>query len=247
MAKQVKEGRPRSVHAWVAYELGTRIVSGVYSPGEYIPNEATIGEELEVSRTALREAFKILTAKGLIESRPKLGTRVRPKECWNMFDSDVLKWSFESTPSPEFLRSLFEVREIIEPNSAALAAKRATPEQIAAIEKAYQAMEEAEAGTEDVILTDIDFHMAILRATNNEFMISLGQSIKTALMGLFRISSSEESEFVASLPGHKAVFLGIRDGDSERARFEMKSLLSKSVHRALDVLEQGSAPVDIAS
>ncbi len=238
MAKQVRENRPRSVHAWVAYELGTRIVSGGYSPGEYIPNEATIGEELNVSRTALREAFKLLSAKGLIESRPKLGTRVRPKECWNMFDSDVLKWCFESTPSPEFLRSLFEVREVIEPSSAALAAKRGTPEQIDAIEKAYLAMEEAEAGTEDVILTDIDFHMAILRATNNEFMISLGQSIKTALMGLFRISSAEESGFVASLPGHKAVYQGIRDGDSERARFEMKSLLSKSVHRALDTLSQ---------
>lgn len=233
------------MHAWVAYELGTRIVSGVYQPGEYIPNEAKIGEELNVSRTALREAFKLLAAKGLIESRPKLGTRVRSKDCWNMFDSDVLKWSFESTPSPEFLRSLFEVREVIEPNSAALAAKRATPEQIDEIEKAYYAMEEAEIGTEDVILTDIDFHMAILQATNNEFMVSLGQSIKTALMGLFRISSSEESEFVASLPGHKAVFLGIRDGDSERARFEMKSLLSKSVHRALDSLP-GDSDVDVA-
>lgn len=246
MAKQVRENRPRSVHAWVAYELGTRIVSGRYAPGEYIPNEAAIGEELSVSRTALREAFKLLAAKGLIESRPKLGTRVRPKESWNMFDSDVLKWSFESTPSAEFLRSLFELREIIEPNSAALAARRATQEQIAVIEKAYLAMEEVEAGTEDVILTDIDFHMAILRATNNEFMVSLGQSIKTALMELFRISSSEESEFVASLPGHKAVYHGIRDRDPDRARFEMKSLLSKSVHRALDILEKDKSSVDIA-
>lgn len=246
MAKQVREGRPRSVHAWVAYELGTRIVTGVYAPGEYIPNEATIGEELNVSRTALREAFKILTAKGLIESRPKLGTRVRPKECWNMFDSDVLKWNFEATPSPEFLRSLFEVREVIEPSSAALAAERASQAQIEAIAEAYRAMEEAEIGTEEVINTDINFHMAILRATNNEFMISLGESIRTALKGLFRISSSEGSEFVASLPGHKAVYQGIADRDPERARFEMKSLLSKSVHRALDKLPEMSARVDIA-
>jgi len=246
MAKQVRENRPRSVHAWVAYELGTRIVSGVYAPGEYIPNEAAIGEELKVSRTALREAFKLLSAKGLIESRPKLGTRVRPKECWNMFDEDVLKWNFESTPSQEFLRALFEMREVIEPNSAALAAKRATPDQVIAIEKAYLAMEEAAAGSEDVILTDIEFHMAILRATNNEFMISLGQSIKTALRGLFRISSAEESEFVASLPGHKAVYQGIRDGDSERARFEMKALLSKSVHRALESLSKDDTSVDVA-
>jgi DNA-binding FadR family transcriptional regulator len=246
MAKHVKENRPRSVHAWVAYELGTRIVSGVYAPGEYIPNEAAIGQELSVSRTALREAFKILSAKGLLESRPKLGTRVRPRECWNMFDSDVLKWSFESEPSAEFLHSLFEVREVIEPSAAALAAKRATEEQVVVIEKAYQAMEEAEIGSEDVILADINFHMSILRATNNEFMISLGVSIKTALMELFRISSSQESEYVGSLPGHKAVYQGIRDRDPERARFEMKSLLSKSVRGALENLGKESPGMDVA-
>lgn len=246
MAIQARDKRPRSVHAWVAYELGTRIVSGVYAPGEYIPNEATIGEELNVSRTALREAFKLLTAKGLLESRPKLGTRVRPRESWNMFDSEVLKWCFESQPSPEFLRSLFEVREVIEPSAAAIAAKRASEEQVAAIEKAYNAMEEAELETEGHILADIDFHMAILRATNNEFMVSLGESIKTALTGLFRISSSQESEYVGSLPGHKAVYQGIRDRDPERARFEMKSLLSKSVQGALESLGQENPNMGIA-
>ncbi len=232
-----EEGRLRSVHAWVAYTLGIRIVSGVYAEGVYLPNEAAIGAELKVSRTVLREAFKLLSAKGLIESRPKLGTRVRPKACWNLFDSDVLRWCFESTPPMEFLRALFEVRDIIEPNSAALAAQHATPEQIAEIEQAYYAMENARLDTDEVIQSDINFHMAILRATNNEFMVSLGQSIKTALMGLFRISSSEEAGYVEALPGHKAVFLGIRDGDAARARLEMELLLSGSASQALEVLQ----------
>ncbi len=232
----MRESNLRSVHAWVAYTLGTRIVSGEYAPGTYLPNEAIIGAELDASRTVLREAFKLLTAKGLIESRPKLGTWVRSKDCWNMFDSDVLRWCFESTPSTEFLRALFEMREIIEPNSAALAAQRATAEQIAEIEQAYFAMENAKLGTDEVIQTDINFHMAILRATNNEFMVSFGQSMKTALMGLFRISSSEESEYVDSLPGHKAVLLGISNRDADRAQFEMKSLLSSSVGKALGSL-----------
>ena len=108
MANQLKS-RPQSIHGWVAEELGTRIVSGIYSPGEYIPNETTIGEELGVSRTALREAFKILTSKGLLESRPKLGTRIRPRKHWNMFDSEILSWCFESKPSPQFFISLFEI------------------------------------------------------------------------------------------------------------------------------------------
>lgn len=234
----IDDKKPRSAHAWVAYMLGTRIVSGVYPQGAYLPNEATIGAELQVSRTVLREAYKLLTAKGLIESRPKLGTRVQPKDCWNMFDAHVLRWCFDSAPSPEFLRALFEVREIIEPSSAALAAARATVGQIAVIEQAYFAMENARLGTDEVIKTDIDFHMAILRATNNEFMVSLGQSIKIALMGLFRISSSDESEYVDSLPGHKAVLLGIRARDAERARLEMKLLLSKSSDQALDSLSR---------
>lgn len=246
MVRQARDKKPRSVHAWVAYELGTRIVSGTYAPGEYIPNEATIGEELNVSRTALREAFKLLTAKGLLESRPKLGTRVRPKESWNMFDSDVLNWCFESAPSAEFLRALFEVREVIEPAAAALAARRASDEQIVAIEQAYKAMEEAETEGEEHILSDINFHMAILRATNNEFMVSLGESIKTALTGLFRISSSQTSEYVGSLPGHRAVYQGIHDRDPERARFEMKSLLSKSVRGALESLQRENPGMDIA-
>ncbi len=234
----VDDKKPRSAYAWVAYTLGKRIVSGVYAQGAFLPNEATIGAELQVSRTVLREAFKLLSAKGLIESRPKLGTHVRSKDSWNMLDADVLRWCFESAPSTDFLRALFEVRDIIEPNSAALAAQHATPEQIAEIEQAYYAMENARLGTDEVIQADIDFHMAILRATNNQFMVSLGQSIKTALMGLFRISSSEASGYVEALPGHKAVFLGIRDQDAERARLAMQSLLSGSVDRALEGLYQ---------
>ncbi len=246
MTKSIRNPQSRSIHGWIAHELGTRIVTGAYPPGVYIPNEAAICEELGVSRTVLREAFKSLKAKGLLESRPKLGTRVRPRQCWNMFDADILAWYFEFGPSAEFLTSLFEMREIIEPNAAALAAQRATQEQIKAIENAYFAMETARAGTDEVVSSDTDFHMAILVATNNEFMISLGESIKSALMGLFRISSSQQSEYSNALPGHKAVYLGIKDRDPERARFEMQSLLSKSIRGATEILSKGAESISRA-
>jgi DNA-binding FadR family transcriptional regulator len=210
MANQLKS-RPQSIHGWVAEELGTRIVSGIYSPGEYIPNETTIGEELGVSRTALREAFKILTSKGLLESRPKLGTRIRPRKHWNMFDSEILSWCFE-----------------FEPAAAELAAKNRSEEQSKVLGAAYDAMEKAEIGTDAVFSSDLEFHMAVLDATNNEFMISLGMTIQTALMGLFRLSSAIAEEYVDSLPGHKAVYQAIAAGDAAKAKIEMFQLLAKS-------------------
>lgn len=237
MASKSKANRPQSVHSWVLHELGTRIVSGVYKEGEFIPNEASICEELGVSRTALREAFKGLNSKGMLESRPKLGTRIRPKKHWNMFDTHILSWSFEPKPSRKFLQSLFEIREMIELNAVVLAAKNATEENVADIEQAYSAMENA-ATEDEVISSDISFHMAILDATNNEFMISLGDSIKSALVGLFRISSAQMSEFKKSLPGHKAVFLAIRDRQPERARFEMQALMSNTIPVAMKVLHE---------
>ncbi len=227
MGSQVKN-RPQSIHGWVAAELGTRIVSGVYAPGEYIPNETTIGEELNVSRTALREAFKILAAKGLIESRPKLGTRIRPRKYWNMLDAEILSWCFESKPSPQFFISLFEIREIFEPAAAELAAKNRTEDQVAKLSDAYQAMENAELGTEEVFSSDLEFHLAVLEATNNEFMISLGMTIQTAMMGLFRLSSSIEEEYKDSLPDHRAVYEAIAQQDAAGAKQQMFELLADS-------------------
>lgn len=220
--------RPQSIHGWVAEELGTRIVSGVYTPGEYIPNEAAIGAELDVSRTALREAFKILTAKGLIEARPKLGTRVRPRQYWNMFDTEVLSWCFESKPTAKFFVSLFEVREIFEPAAAELAAKNSSAEQVKLLAKAYKDMEKAKLGTDEVFSSDLNFHLCVLHATNNEFMISLGMTIQTALMGLFRLSSSIGDEYTEALPAHKAVYEAIAAGDAPGAKQAMSRLLSRS-------------------
>ncbi|EKE72335.1 FadR/GntR family transcriptional regulator [Gallaecimonas xiamenensis] len=237
MASPAKS-RPQSIHSWVAQELGSRIVSGVYAPGEYIPNETTIGEEMGVSRTALREAFKMLSAKGLIESRPKLGTRVRPRKNWNMFDSDVLRWCFDNNPEPKFYMALYEMREIIEPSAAALAALHRTEAQIQTLADAYQAMEAAEHGTDAVYTSDLDFHIALLDATNNEFMVSLGMTIERALESSFRLSSATANEFVASLPGHKAVFLAIKDGDPARAKFEMQAILTNAKKALVQTLNE---------
>ncbi|HEY0198769.1 MAG TPA: GntR family transcriptional regulator, partial [Rhodanobacter sp.] len=79
----------RNLHGHVVHELGQRIVGGELRPGELLPREETLAEQMEVSRTALREAMKVLSAKGLVESRPKVGTRVRDPRFWHQLDADV--------------------------------------------------------------------------------------------------------------------------------------------------------------
>ena len=204
----------RSLHSIVAHDLGTRIVSGKLAPGDVLPTEAALSESLDVSRTALREAIKILSAKGLIESRPKTGTRVKPRKSWNLLDPDVLSWHFPD-PDPAFLYGLFETRMIIEPNTAAMAAERATEEQLATIEAAY--------------ITDLIFHQAILDASGNDFMKSFGMLIETALIGSFRLSSGGPKAHVKSLPDHFAVYRAIAHREPGDAREAMRNLLSRTM------------------
>jgi DNA-binding FadR family transcriptional regulator len=117
--------KPR-VHAAVVRRLGHSILSGDLKPGEALPNEARLCADLSISRTALREAIRVLAAKGLIETEPRTGTRVRPRESWNLLDPDILGWRAAAAPDLDFGRSLLEARHIIEPAAAELAAKRAT-------------------------------------------------------------------------------------------------------------------------
>lgn len=233
-----KFGR-RARHSRIAHELGRRIVGGVYAPGALLPSDRSISEELDVSRTALREAFKVLTAKGLIESRQKVGTRVMDRKDWNMLDPDVLGWCFAVKPSAEFLQSLFEMRRVVEPAAAAMTAERRTDEQLAEIEAAYHSMERAAPDMDEMLTTDLRFHLSILNSTGNDFMVTLGMMIETALISSFSLSSSIPSAFADALEGHKAIYLGIRNRDPKRARFEMETLLDKAIEDAMSALEQG--------
>lgn len=235
-----EEGRTfsrRSLHGQVAHEIGARIIRGELAPGATLPNEADLSVEMKVSRTALREAIKLLAAKGLVESRPKTGTRIRQRAFWNMLDPDVLNWLVLNGAFEEYADDLFEMRLVVEPAAAALAAKRADKEAIAAIEKAFADMvaagEDIEAGVEP----DLRFHQGILAATGNEFIAPLGALIDSALATSFRISSSRPGARLNSLPRHEAILKAIMAGDAEKARKYMEILLSDAVedfHLAVD-------------
>jgi DNA-binding FadR family transcriptional regulator len=130
--------KPRkSMHARIVHELGMGIVSGRLKPEEKLPLESTLCEDYQVSRPVVREATKVLQAKGLVYSKPRVGTLVRPRSEWHLLDPDVLYWLVQSTPQSEFFNTLAGVRRILEPEIAAMAATTATEEDIAAIEDAY--------------------------------------------------------------------------------------------------------------
>jgi DNA-binding FadR family transcriptional regulator len=215
----------RSLHGQVAHQIGERILQGELKPGDSLPNEAQLSEELSVSRTALREAIKVLAAKGLLESRPKTGTRVRTRDNWNMLDPDILSWLFATGPNEKASEMLFEIREIIEPAAAALAARRADRDQIAKLSAAYDAMEAAGDDLDASIPADLRFHQLLLASTGNELLMSLGSMIETALAANFKASGSRPKFAMIALPKHKAVLDAIAAGDPKVAHIAVVDLL----------------------
>ncbi|MBE1162225.1 FadR/GntR family transcriptional regulator [Dyella acidiphila] len=217
----------RNLHGHVTQELGVRIVSGALRPGESLPREEVLAEQMAVSRTALREAMRVLSAKGLIEARPKVGTRVREERYWQQLDADVLAWRCASMPTADFVQKLVEMREIFEPAAAALAARRSNAEQFERIEAAYQAME-ASRNTDEWAEADLEFHEAVLIATNNELMISLFSVVETALASYFVLSARKSSDFKYSLPYHRKVYEAIRKRQPDVARRAMLQMILDS-------------------
>ncbi|HEX8262018.1 MAG TPA: FadR/GntR family transcriptional regulator, partial [Allosphingosinicella sp.] len=188
--------------------LGRAIVTGAYE-SERFPTEAELATQHAVSRSVTREAVKMLTAKGLLTARPRKGTTVQPPSCWNLFDTDVLRWLLEREFSLDLLRQFSELRIAIEPEAAALAARKADPESVAAIEAGYARMEAAEAGADDALESDIAFHIAILEACGNPFYRQFRDVVETALRTSIRFTNRFKGR-TASLPAHHAVLAAVR-------------------------------------
>jgi DNA-binding FadR family transcriptional regulator len=224
----LKPVRVRSLHDYVMHELGRRIVAGELRPGEVLPREESLAEHLDVSRTALREALKVLSAKGLVESKPKVGTRVREPRFWQQLDADVLAWRCASMPTDDFVRKLAEMREVIEPAAAAVAATRCDSDQLEALDAAYTAMD-VSTTLDEWAQADLAFHEAMLRATNNELMVSLFSVVESALGTFFVLSArTAKSNFKYSLPHHKKVLDAVSRHHPEAARRAMQRLVDDS-------------------
>jgi DNA-binding FadR family transcriptional regulator len=181
--------RPRSAHDLVANAIGRAILEGEYPVGATLPGDTEMMERFGVSRTALREAMKTLAAKGLIESKTKVGTRVLGEKRWNMFDPDVLTWRMQLGVDLDFLARLFEIRQALEPLAAAAAARYRTDEDLEALTRALDEMSSLPTTTQAFTAADLAFHRAILDAAASPFLRSIGSVIEAALAISFTISS----------------------------------------------------------
>ena len=220
----------------VAEALALRILGGKYPPATPLPHESNLLAEFGVSRTCLREALQMLAAKGLVRSRPKVGTFVREPHDWNFLDADLLRWRQRVVSAPVFLRELFAVRRLVEPETAALAASNATPEMLSKLQTAVLEMARGNgARTEQTMEADVSFHRLLLAASGNALLSGLGACIEEALRASISITSLPDVGSPFALDKHLAVYDAVRARNPEVARAGMVALLDmteESLQRA---------------
>jgi len=214
----IKAERREPSHTLIARDLGIAIVTGHHAPGSVIPGEIEIASQRGVSRSVVREALRTLSAKGLVESRPKSGTRVRDRALWNLLDPDLLAWMFEGEPPATFVRSLFQLRMIVEPAAAETAALSRTADQLTRMATALDAMQAHGLGTPEGQAADQGFHNIILEATHNELLVSLSGSIGAAVRWttIFKFRDSRRPR--DPMPQHRRLYDAIAARDAAAAR-----------------------------
>ncbi|WP_375748945.1 FadR/GntR family transcriptional regulator [Vibrio sp. HN007] len=225
-------GSKRSLHVQVAREIARSIISGDLPEGSVIPGEMALCEQFGVSRTALREAVKLLTSKGLLESRPKIGTKVVERANWNFLDSQLIEWMEGLMDIDEFCIRFLGLRRAIEPEACALAARNATAEQRMELSSVFQQMVEVANAEEfdSEAWTDIDikFHRLIFSATGNDFYLPFGNILTTMFVNFIKYSSEEGSTCIKE---HQDIYNAIMAGDADKAREASACHLQATKHR----------------
>ena len=226
--RNVKRLEHRGLHEDVVDEIGHRIISGELVPGKALPSEADLCATLGVSRTALREALRVLAAKGLIDAKRKIGTVVRPAESWNFLDPDILSWLLQTSEADRVIGELYELRHLIEPIAAGLAAIHAKPGDIETLRQAFSEMEDAGDDGEKIKTPDLKFHRAIIAASGNRLFSSLAHVIGAALAVNFELVREAPRGQTHSMPAHKKVLDAIAARNTSAARVAMQNLIEDS-------------------
>lgn len=220
--------RGRSLVDHVVDTIGQDIISHRFPPGSQLPNETEWCERLSVSRSVLREALRVLVSKNLIDIRSRAGGRVRDAAAWNLLDPDILLWRSRGEDQTAFVTELFELRRVIEPAAAALAASRIAPAQLTELTHAYRDMAEAGEDTQRFLEPDGRFHRSILGGVGNSLFRALGQTVTVALDITLRLALDAPKGQQQSLPFHKTVLEAITAGDAAAASAAMLALVNAS-------------------
>ncbi|MFA0355389.1 FadR/GntR family transcriptional regulator [Vibrio breoganii] len=230
-------GSKRSLHVQVAREIARGILSGELAQGSILPGEMTLCEQFGISRTALREAVKLLTSKGLLESRPKVGTKVVNRAFWNFLDPQLIEWMDGLADVDQFCMQFLGLRRAIEPEACALAAQFATAEQRIELSETFQEMVDVASESELNIerWTDVDtrFHSLIFNSTGNDFYLPFGNILTTMFVN-FIVHSSEEGS--TCINEHRAIYNAIMAGNSDKARQASAEHLQATNHRLPEVI-----------
>lgn len=225
MARKTGQEGTLRIHQTVARELALKILSGELRPGANLGGEIERSEALGVSRTAYREGVRILIAKGMVESRPKAGTHVTPRDRWALLDPEVLAWTFTGTPDAAFVSDLFELRGVIEPAAAELAARRRSEEQAEALKAALADMTRWGLATTQGQAADQRFHRVVLEATGNAALVALASSVGAAVRWTTHFKQRTQGQPRDPIAEHAALCDAIVAQDEAGARAAMAHLL----------------------
>jgi DNA-binding FadR family transcriptional regulator len=216
----------RGLHGETVQRIGALIISGQYRPGSPLLSE-TLEAEHGVSKTVVREALKVLAAKGLVDSRPKRGTVVRPRQYWELLDADILRWRGEAGPDVAFLRDLTEVRRIIEPEASRLAALRREQDDLDAFEEALSAMRDAGDNPDKIIQADLTFHRILLVAAHNELLTRMEPVIEAGLRVRDHLVHGR-GHWPDSVDGHRVIVEAIGRANADAAAAATADLIIRS-------------------
>ncbi len=232
------------LHSRVLDRLGGDIASGRLTPGSLLSIDA-LSESLDVSRPVVREALRVLTSMGLVQSRRRVGTLVMPCENWNLFDPTLIRWRLTGRERLEQLHALTELREAVEPMAARLAAQRATPaagtELVALAGRLWEAGQAGD--TEAFLAVDVEFHDAVLAASGNAMFAYLGSTVTEILAGRVRYGLVPAFPQRAALQDHLDVATAVQRGDGDAAAAATSRIVRRS-NEEMDALFSGTGTFD---
>ncbi|ANI29808.1 GntR family transcriptional regulator [Yersinia entomophaga] len=219
-----QQAAQRNLSYLLAEKIGQRILAGEYIAGSILPGEIELGEQFGVSRTAVREAVKMLAAKGMLLPRPRIGTRIMPQSNWNFLDQELLTWWMTRENFDQVMQHFILVRTALEPQACALAAVNANPaqkQQLAILMAEMQALHR-EFDRERWIQVDTQFHQLIYEASGNPFLTSFANLFSSVYHSYFRAITGDE---VIKLQHHQSIVDTILASDSQGACIACQVLL----------------------